>query len=381
MADPGLLSTFADGAGPALAWLKQLGARFDFLPTAHLTTSQPRLLALGGGLALIETLAARAETLGVTFFYETTATGLRRGAKGEVTGITGTGRQTGAIELAGKVVLASGGFEGNPEMLSRYLGPRSVYLRPICKGGYYNRGEGVQMALDAGAAPCGDFGSYHGEPVDPRSGKSEPAIFIYPYGILVNKEGRRFTDEAAKSVDEDYERITRRLIEQRDGLVYSILDARHTRIPNYRRAIKTDKPPIMAASLRELAAKLSLAAEVLEDTVREYNGACVSGEFKPLQLDGLATRGLVPAKSNWAVPLDEPPYRAYPIISCNTFTLGGIKVDTSARVLDRDGEPIPGLYAAGEVIGMYFARNCTGATSVLKGLVFGRIAGADAAGH
>jgi len=381
MVDPGVLDTFAMNAGPTVAWLRELGARFDFLPTAHLTTSQPRLLAIGGGLALIEALAARAESLGVTFFYETTATGLRRGASGQVIGLSATNRQTGAIEFSGKVVLGSGGFEGNSEMLTRYLGPRSVFLRPICKGGYYNRGEGIQMALDAGAAPCGDFGSYHGEPVDPRSGKAEPAIFIYPYGILVNKEGRRFTDEAARTVDEDYERITRRVIEQRDGLVYAILDSKHTRIPNYRRSIKTDKPPILAESVQELAAQLSLPTDALAETLQEYNRACVPGEFKPLQLDGLATRGLVPAKSNWALPLDELPYHAYPIISCNTFTLGGIKVDTNARVLDRDGEPIAGLYAAGEVIGMYYARNCTGATSVLKGLVFGRIAGADAARH
>lgn len=237
------------------------------------------------------------------------------------------------------------------------------------------------MALDAGAAPGGDFGSYHGEPIDPRSGRSAPAIFIFPYGIIVNKEGRRFTDEAAGTVDEDYERVTRRLLEQRDGLAYIILDAKHTRIPNYRRAIRTDQPPIVADSVGELAAKLSLPADALAETVQEYNRACVPGEFKPLQLDALATRGLVPPKSNWALPLDESPYHAYPIISCTIFTHGGIKVDANARVLDRDGEPIPGLYAAGEVIGMYYARNCTGATSVLKGLVFGRIAGADAAGH
>ncbi|MBI2958793.1 MAG: FAD-binding protein, partial [Betaproteobacteria bacterium] len=159
---------------------------------------------------------------------------------------------------------------------------------------------------------------------------------------------------------------------------YVILDAKHTRIPNYRLGIRTDKPPIAADSVSELAAKLSLPAGVLADTLQEFNRACVPGEFKPLELDGMATRGLVPAKSNWSVPLEEPPYHAYPIISCNNFTFGGIKIDTRARVLDRDGEPIEGLYAAGEMVGMYYG-NCTGATSVLKGLVFGRIAGADAA--
>lgn len=378
--DPGVLEAFAAGAGPTVAWLKQLGVRFDFLPTQFLTKSQPRLLPIGGGLALVEALASQAEKLGVKFFYETTATGLRRGADGGVIGLTATKRRAGTVELSGNVVLACGGFEGNGEMMTRYVGPRSVFLRPVCKGGYYNRGEGIQMALNVGAAPCGDFGSYHAEPIDPRSGVSEPSVFIFPYGILVNTDGLRFTDEAPGAVDAHYERVTRRIYEQRDGLAYAILDAKHVRIPNYRLGIRTDKAPIAAASVSELAAKLSLPAEALAKTVKQYNEACVAGEFKPLEVDGLGTRGITPKKSNWSWPLDEPPFHAYPIISSNVLTFGGIKIDASARVVDGDGEVIPGLYAAGEVIGMYYG-NYTGATSVLKGLVFGRIAGADAAGR
>jgi tricarballylate dehydrogenase len=378
LADPHVLETFANAAGPTIAWLESMGVRFDFLPTQFLTKSQPRLLPVGGGLALVEALAARAEKLGITFFYETTALGLLRDGHGRVTGLAAKRRGDGPLELSGRVVLGCGGFEGNSEMLTRYIGPRAVYLRPVCRGGYYNRGEGIDMALAIGAAPCGDFGSYHAEPVDPRSGVSEPSIFIFPYGILVNKEGRRFADESPGTVDAYYERVTRRIFEQREGLAYVILDAKHTRIPNYKLGIRSDKPPIEARSIEEMARKLDLPAEALVSTVAEYNQACVPGDYKPLQLDGVATRGLSPPKSNWALPIDNPPYHAYPIISSNVFTFGGLKVDSLARVLDRDGEPIENLYAAGEVIGMYYG-NYTGSTSVLKGLVFGRIAGADAA--
>jgi tricarballylate dehydrogenase len=280
--------------------------------------------------------------------------------------------------LRGDVVLACGGFEGNAEMMTRYVGPRSVYLRPVCKGGYYNRGEGIQMALAAGAAPCGDFGSYHAEPVDPRSGIAEPSVFIFPYGVLVNTEGRRFTDEAPGTVDAYYERVTRRIYEQPQGTAWVILDARHQRIPNYRLGIRTDKPPVVGATLFELAGKIGIPPAALEQSVREYNAACPSDAgWRPLELDGLATRGLVPSKSNWATPLHEAPFHAYPIISSNVFTFGGLKIDVSARVLDGDGEPMPGLYAAGEIVGLYWG-NYTGATSVLKGLVFGRIAGTHA---
>ncbi len=378
IAEPDFIATFADQAGPTIAWLKGFGLRFDFLPTQFLTKSQPRLLPVGGGLALVEALAACAERLGVRFFYETTAQGLDLDEDRRVAGLLARSRTEGSLRLSGKVVLACGGFEGNAEMLARYIGPRAAFLRPICKGANFNRGEGIRMALDIGAATAGDFGSYHAEPIDPRSGVSEPSVFIFPYAILVNKDGRRFTDEAPGTVDAHYESVTRRIFEQRDGLAFVVLDAKHTRIPNYRLGIRTDKPPIAADSLPELAAKLDIPAEALAATLAEYNAACVPGEWRPLELDGLSTRGLNPPKSNWALPIDEAPFHAYPIISANVFTFGGLKVDPHARVLDGDGEPIPGLYAAGEIIGTYY-RTYTGATSVLKGLVFGRLAGQDAA--
>ena len=378
MTDPDFIETLAAQAGPTIGWLKRFGLRFDFLPTQFLTRSQPRLLPVGGGLALVEALAAQAEALGVRFFYETTAHRLDVDEDRRVVGLTGHMRGKGGVRFTGQVVLACGGFEGNGEMLTRYIGPRSVYLRPICKGANFNRGEGIQMAIDIGAATSGDFGSYHAEPIDPRSGVSEPSVFVFPYGILVNKDGHRFTDEAPGTVDAHYERVTRRIFEQRDGLAYVILDAQHVRVPNYRLSIRTDKPPIAAPGLAELAALLELPAGALEATVADYNAACVPGDYRPLETDGVATRGLHPAKSNWALPIHEAPFHAYPIISANVFTFGGVKVDSAARVLNMDGEPILGLYAAGEILGTYYG-NYTGATSVLKGLVFGRLAGMDAA--
>jgi tricarballylate dehydrogenase len=234
------------------------------------------------------------------------------------------------------------------------------------------------MALDIGAAPCGDFGGYHAEPVDPRSGIAEPSVFIFPYGILVNLEGERFTDEAPGTVDAWYERVTRQIFAQTHGLAHVILDARHLDVPNYKLGLRTDQPPIVAATIAELAAKIGVPPAALEATVARYNSACTNGGFTPLTLDGLATRGLTPPKSNWAHPLDRSPYHAYPIISSNVFTFGGLKVDSNARVLNKEGDPIRGLYAAGEIIGTYY-RNYTGATSVLKGAVFGRLAGTDAA--
>jgi tricarballylate dehydrogenase len=378
IADPNLIETFSERAGPTIAWTQAMGVRFDFLPTQFLTKSQPRLLPVGGGEALVETLAKTAEQLGVHFFYETSASALLTDDAGSVIGLHVTGRGHKRMTLKGQVVLACGGFEGNAEMMTRYVGPRAVYLRPVCKGGYYNRGEGIRMALDIGAAVSGDFGSYHAEPVDPRSGVSEPSVFIFPYGILVNLNGERFTDEARGTVDAVYEPVTRRIYEQPQGTAYVVLDARHMEVPNYRLAIRSDKPPIVGQTIEELAGKIGVPAEALKRTVDGYNRACVPGQWRPLELDGVATQGLTPPKSNWALPLDKAPYHAYPIISANVFTFGGLKIDPSARVLDADGDAIDGLYAAGEIVGLYYG-NYTGATSVLKGMVFGRIAGERAA--
>lgn len=371
--DPELIMNFADHVPGTIAWLQGLGVKFDFLPTQFLTKTQPRLLPVGGGEALVEALATNAERLGVEFFYHTTARRLLLDERGEVRGLQAHRTDAGGLHFLGKVVLACGGFEGNPEMMARYIGPRSVYLRPVCKGAYFNRGEGIEMALEVGAAPCGEFGSYHAEPVDPRSGVSEPSVFIFPYGVLVNKRGERFTDEAPGTVDAYYERVTRRIYEQEEGIAYVVLDQRVKDVPNYRLAIRTDQPAIEADTLEALGGKLGMPAGALAATVARYNDACPSDEgFKALELDGLRTQGLSPDKSNWSRRVDQGPFMAYPIISANVFTFGGLKIDPSGQVLDTDGNPLRNLYAAGETVGMYYT-NYTGATSVLKGLVFGRL--------
>ncbi len=379
--DPEVIATFAERAGATLGWLKGFGLRFAFLPGYFITTCTTRMAPVGGGLALVETLGDWAERNGAAVHYRTTARRLIEDASGAVVGLAAVGPGNRALEFrAPSVVLASGGFEGNPEMLVRYMGPRARYLRPVARGGYYNKGEGIRMALDIGAAPCGDFGSIHAEPLDPRSGTGEPIVLVFNYGILVNKRGERFVDEAPATVDATYEAITRLINEQPEGIAYAILDGKLDEVPGWKRSVRSDQPPIAAAALAELAARIGVAAEPLAATVAAYNAACPpDGAFKPLEIDGLATRpGYAPPKSNWSRPIERAPFMAYPIICGNCFTFGGVKVNSRSQVLNCDGEVIPGLYAAGETIGLYYG-TYTGATSVLRGAVFGRIAGLDAA--
>ncbi len=381
--DPELISTFAQSVAPTIAWLKGFGLKFGPQPIYLLTQSTSRIAAQGGGLALIEALRAKALALGGEIRYRTTAVDLLRNEAGQVLGVVAldsTGKRH-SIE-ARHVILASGGFEGNAEMLTQYLGAaRARHIRPVAIGGYYNRGEGIRMALAAGAAPAGEFGSYHAEPVDPRSRQAEAVIFVYPYGILVNATAERFIDESPGSVDAHYDDITRTFADQPGGLVHVIFDAKVEEIPNWRRSIRSDIAPFRADSVEALAHLTGHPPDRLAETVRAFNAACppIGGAFTPFQLDQRATRGIHPAKSHFSRPIDKPPYFAFPIIAANCFTFGGVKVNMNAQVLTQDGHVIPGLYAAGETMGIYH-QVYAGATSVLRGLVFGRRASQHIAG-
>ncbi len=263
-------------------------------------------------------------------------------------------------------------------MMSRYIGPRALYLRAMSKGCHYNKGEGIAMALAIGAAPCGDYGSFHASPMDPRSDRAGPSIYIYPQGILVNRHGQRFTDEGPGPTDETYENVTRDINAQPSGIGYAILDTTVAQVAHPASVVRSEVPPYQSATLAGLAAQLQIPADALEATVAAYNRACTPGRYDEAVMDGLCTEGISPRKSNWARPIHTSPYIAYPIISSIVLTFGGLKVTPEARVINQQGDVIPGLYAVGETMGLYY-RSYTGATSVLKGAVFGRIAGRDVA--
>ena len=373
------VDTLVNRAGPTLRWLTGHGVTFAPLPTLFPTVSTKRLAPVGGGLALVEALGERARELGVEFLFETTARSLVVDESGAVAGVRTRSEAGPGTVRAKAVVLACGGYQGSNEMMARYHGPHALTCRPVARGGNYNKGEGIEMALAIGAATAGNFALFHAEPVDPRSGEPEAAVMALSYGILVNVEGRRFVDEARGPVDAWYERITRDIQAQTRGTAWLVLDATSKLVPNLRTGIRTTEPPVKADTIVELADRLGIDAGALAETVAAYNSACdPDGTWDPSTPDGLATTGLVPPKSNWAKPIAESPFEAYPVMAANVFTFGGLKVDAESRVIDRDGRALPGLFAAGEMTGLYYS-NYTGSTSVLRGAVFGRIAGGNAA--
>jgi tricarballylate dehydrogenase len=242
--DPEVIAHFAKHVPPTIAWLKSFGLRFAPQAIYLLTQSTTRIAAQGGGLALIERLMKEAKTLGADVRFRTTAVDLVREGDGRVAGVQVVDPEGKRAEIRARAtLLASGGYEGNPEMMTHYMGTRAAHIRPVARGGYYNKGEGIRMALAAGAAPAGDFGSYHAEPVDPRSRQPEAVVHIYPYGVLVNKRGLRFVNEGPGMVDAWYDPITRTVAEQPDGICWVIFDAQVEQIPRWKTSIRSDVPP------------------------------------------------------------------------------------------------------------------------------------------
>ena len=361
-----------------MEWVQGHGARFRKLPTYFINSNRPRLQPVGGGEGLLDTLRPVAERLGVRFRYRTTAQRLLRDDRGRVIGVLATG-DGGEERIEGTaVIIASGGFEGDQESLRAELGDGAERLIPIAPGVRFNRGEGIRMALEAGARRSGQWDGFHAEPVDPRCADPEALVMVFPYGILVNADGARFVDEARGTVDETYESTARTVWTQPGGTAYFITDGHADAVSAWQRGVLTSVKPVRADSVGELADALGLPAGRLATTIDEYNAAVTDGEFDWERPDGRRTAGIEPPKSNWALPLNRPPLLAYPVGCAIVFTFGGLDTDARAQVVGEDGNPIHGLFAAGECTGIYHGKY-PGGTSVLRGMVFGRIAGRAAA--
>ena len=393
-ADGDLVARLVDDSAATMAWLATRGVRFvpSYGRQAFEIEGRHRfwgglcLEVSGGGPGLVEALGNRAAGAGVRTVYETRALALIHEA-GRVRGVVA---QHGAIDhdvRARAVVLACGGFEADAAWRARYLGPGWELAK--VRGSRYNRGDGIRMALDIGAMPHGHWSGCHAVGWD----RNAPAFgdlavgdgfqkHSYPLGIMVNAEGQRFVDEGADFRNYTYAAYGRVILAQPEQLAWQLFDAKA--IPLLRDEYRIRQVTrVRADTLDALTAKLEgVDAAACLATIRAYNAAvCTDVPFNPAVKDGRGTRGLTPPKSNWANPLDTPPFEAYAVTCGITFTFGGLRIDTQARVLDGAERPIPGLYAAGELVGGLFYFNYPGGTGLMSGAVFGRIAGARAAAH
>ena len=196
---------------------------------------------------------------------------------------------------------------------------------------------------------------------------------------MVNALGERFVDEGADFRNYTYAKYGRVILEQPNQLAWQVFDAKATDLLRDEYRIR-QITKVKADTIEELAAKLEgVDAQRFLETVREFNAAVQADiPFNPNVKDGRGTEGLDVPKSNWANTIDTPPFEAYAVTCGVTFTFGGLRITTDAQVIDTDGHPIPGLYAAGELVGGLFYFNYPGGTGLMSGSVFGRIAGGSA---
>jgi tricarballylate dehydrogenase len=362
-------------------FLKDHGVEFIYLPNDVNKNTLWLASPNGGGHAIVEALAASLEEHpGATIVYETEAVRLSVSDEGRVDGVVVRGPD-GLLKTfhAEAVVLACGGFEGNYEMLTRYVGRNAVDLKSLAPGTQYNKGDGIRMATEIGAATAGQFDAIHSELIDIRTDRPDAVLYGHPYTIAVNGDAERFIDEGVKAFPDTFEVIAYEVWDKQDQTAFLITDDLVMSNEALTQWFDTDMPAVKADSIRELAVQLGLDPDALEATVEEFNAACDEDTpYDPFVLDGKGTSGIEPPKSNWASPLIHPPYYGYPVAAAICFTYGGLKTDTSARVLSAAGVPIPGLYAAGELVGLFY-HEYPGGTSVLKAVTFGRIAGEHAA--
>ncbi len=394
LCDPDLVEVLVENSLDTMVWMRGKGVRFQpsYGRQAFRVDGRFRFwggLAVetwGGGPGLVESLGKRCEREGVEILYESRAASLIEEG-GAVRGVVVRGGH-GSFTVRGRaIVLACGGFESNAEWRTRYLGPGWDLAR--VRGTRFNAGDGIRMALEAGAMPYGNWSGCHSVGWD----RNAPAFgdlsvgdgfqkHSYPFGIMVNARGERFVDEGADFRNYTYARYGRAVLEQPGQFAWQVFDARVAHLLRDEYRIR-EVTKATADSLEALAGKLEgVDPAGFLRTVRAYNDAVRTDvAFDPTVRDGRGTEGLGVPKSNWAQTLDTPPFDAYAVTCGITFTFGGLKIDTGGRVLDTGERPIPGLYGAGELVGGLFYFNYPGGTGLMSGAVFGRVAGGSAGAY
>jgi tricarballylate dehydrogenase len=392
-ADPDLVEALVRNSYPTLRWMADKGVRFApaygrqafkidgvFRFWGGLTVE-----VVGGGPGLVEREHDIAAREGVQIVYGTPVVGLLHdddGVHGVRARVDGRTRDIHAPS----VVIAAGGFQANVEWRTRYLGPGWDLAK--VRGTRFNTGEGHRIALEAGAAPAGHWSGCHSVSWD-RNAPDVGDLSVgdgfqkhsYPFGIMVNATGRRFVDEGADFRNYTYAKYGAVVLAQPQQFAWQIFDQKVVHLLRDEYRIR-EVTKVQADTLDELATRLEgVDPDGFLAEISAYNAAVrVDIPFDPTVKDGRCLEGTAVPKSNWANTLDTPPYVAFQVTCGITFTFGGIAITPDgARVVGVDGDPVQGLFAAGEVIGGLFYFNYPGGTGLTAGSVFGRIAGCTAA--
>ena len=358
-------------------WMTKQGVLFQPSLSGTLSLSRTNAFFLGGGKALVNAYYRRCEALGVKIFYNATAVDfhIEDGvADGVLVDFDGEQRY-----VSGKaIVIASGGFESNKDWLAQAWGEAAKNF--LIRGTPYNRGEVLKCMLDAGADSIGDPTQCHAVAIDGRAPEYDGGIVTrldcVPFSVVLNANGERFYDEGEDVWPKRYA-IWGRLVAAQPGQVgYSIIDSKSTHL-----FMPSVFPAVRADTLETLFDRMGVPVAQAVATVEAFNAACKNGEFQSNELDGLATTGLSPEKTNWARPIDKPPFYGYALRPGVTFTYLGINVDETACV-SFNGVSAKNIWAAGEIVaGNILGEGYLAGFGMTIGTVFGRIAGQQAGAY
>lgn len=390
--DPELSEILVTRSLEIMVWLRSKGVKFvpNYGRQSAVVDGRKRFFGRmpvevsGGGAGLVQFMDKAAEKAGIDIHYQTRAKSLV--VEGDrVVGVRASRSGCPTVFYARSVVLACGGFEANPEMRARYLGPGWELAK--VRGSRFNQGDGLRMALDIGSAGYGNWSGAHATgwdlnapPYGDLSVGDQFQKHSYIFGILINANGKRFVDEGLDFHSFTYAKYGGEVLKQPGQFAWQVFDSKVNKLLRSEYRIKK-MTKVSANTLEELAAKLEgVNPQEFLKTVRAYNASVRSDiSFDHTVKDGKCTEGIDPPKSNWAQLLDTPPFDAYATTCGITFTFGGLRIDpNSGQVLDGTQEPIPGLYCAGEMVGGLFYFNYPSGTGLVSGAVFGRLAGENA---
>lgn len=376
--DPELARLTVEDSATLMPWMAAHGCRFQPAFGGTLSLNRTNPFFLGGGKALMNAYYLTAERLGVEVLYEAEVTGLEI-ADGRFTAARLRHRGFETRIEARCLVAAAGGFQANFDWLEEGWGPAARNF--IVRGTPYAQGGVLRLLLDAGARPVADPDQCHAIALDARAPRYDGGIATrldsVPFSIVVNRDAQRFYDEGEDFWPKRYAIWGRLIARQPDQLAFSIFDAKAEPL-----FLPSIYPAHRAETIEGLAESLGLSPAALRATVEAYNAACTGNAgFDTTILDGCRTRGLAPDKTNWARPIDTPPFLGYPLRPGITFTYLGVTVDREARVQAASGA-FENVYAAGEIMaGNVLGQGYLAGIGMTIGTVFGRRAGHAAVRH
>ena len=368
---------------PTIKWMNKLGHLWS--PTFDNPTSANVVSFNGKGYGLMQRWKNIALNKGVNIKYNHQVIDLIKNNEDIISGVVAKTNNENKIYYANSVILACGSFESNAQMRAKYLGEqwRNVKLRGIPN----NTGEGLEMAISHGAIPYDDWSTCHASPQDinrpdydlPGENKSGDywSRYAYPFSIMVNINGNRFIDEGETWRGLTYAKTGKAILEQKNNMAFQLFDSKHVKAG----VLKKYKNPTkyQAGTLIDLANKIKITdKENFINNINTFNKAVQSGNYNPHKLDGKKVKNIFPSRSNWALPLDNPPYLAYPVICGMTFCYGGLKTSINGELLNKNGDIINGLYAVGEMLGGLWHNNYPSGGGMMAGAVFGKNAGKHA---